>query len=55
MRTAYYVVDFQKSPSSDFIWSGTKIVRATSSPKVFFEVVDVLVEGFSLGVSSQKS
>ena len=33
----------------------TKIVRATSSAKAFFEVVDVLVEGFSLGVNSQKT
>ena len=33
----------------------TKIVRATSSAKAFFEVVGVLVEGFSLGVNSQKS
>ena len=30
-------------------------MRATSSAKAFFEVVDVLVEGFSLGVNSQKS
>ena len=30
-------------------------MRATSSAKAFFEVVDVLVEGFSLRVNSQKS
>ena len=30
-------------------------MRATSSAKAFFEVLDVLVEGFSLGVNSQKS
>ena len=30
-------------------------MRATSSAKAFFEVVGVLVEGFSLGVNSQKS
>ena len=30
-------------------------MRATSSAKAFFEVVDVLVEGFSLGVNSQKT
>ena len=32
-----------------------EIVRVTSSAKAFFEVVDVLIEGFSGGVSSQKS
>ena len=32
-----------------------EIVRITSSAKAFFEVVDVLIEGFSGGVSSQKS
>ena len=32
-----------------------EIVRVTSSAKAFLEVVDVLVEGFSWGVSSQKS
>ena len=30
-------------------------MRVTSSAKAFFEVVDVLIEGFSGGVSSQKS
>ena len=30
-------------------------MRVTSSVKGFFEVVDVLIEGFSWGVSSQKS
>ena len=30
-------------------------MRVTSSAKAFFKVVDVLVEGFSLGLSSQKS
>ena len=30
-------------------------MRVTSSAKAFFEVVDVLIEGFSWGVSSQKS
>ena len=30
-------------------------MRATSSAKAFFEVVDVLVERFSLGANSQKS
>ena len=32
-----------------------EIVRVTSSAKAFFEVADVFVEGFSWGVSSQKS
>ena len=32
-----------------------EIVRVTSSAKAFFEVVDVLIEGFSWGVSSKKS
>ena len=30
-------------------------MRVTSSAKGFFEVVDILIEGFSCGVSSQKS
>ena len=30
-------------------------MRVTSSTKAFFEVVDVLVEGFTWGVSSKKS
>ena len=30
-------------------------MRVTSSAKAFFKVVDVLMEGFSLGLSSQKS
>ena len=30
-------------------------MRVTSSAKAFFEVVDVFIEGFSWGVSSQKS
>ena len=30
-------------------------MRVTSSAKAFFEVVDVLIQGFSRGVSSQKS
>ena len=30
-------------------------MRVTSSAKAFFEVVDVLIEGFSRGLSSQKS
>ena len=32
-----------------------EIVRVTSSAKAFFKVVDVLIEGFSWGVSSHKS
>ena len=32
-----------------------EIVRVTSSAKAFFEVVDVFIEGFSWGVSSQES
>ena len=32
-----------------------EIVRVTSNAKAFFEVVDVLIEGFSWGVSSQRS
>ena len=32
-----------------------EIVRVTSSAKAFFEVVDVLIEGFSWGVRSKKS
>ena len=32
-----------------------EIVRVTSSAKAFFEVVDVFIEGFSGGVSSQES
>ena len=31
-----------------------EIVRVTSSAKAFFVVVDVLIEGFSLGVSSSE-
>ena len=32
-----------------------EILRVTSSAKAFFEVVDVFIDGFSWGVSSQKS
>ena len=47
----FCIVDFRlvNLTSEDFS------VRVTSSAKAFFEVVDVLIERFSWGVSSQKS
>ena len=46
----FCIVDFRlvNLTSEDFF------VRVTSSAKAFFEVVDVLIERFSWGVSSQK-
>ena len=51
-RTALFFFKADFNLRGDFFY---EIVRVTSSAKAVFEVVDVFIEGFSRGVSSQES
>ena len=51
-RTSLFFFKADFNLRGDFFY---EIVRVTSSAKAVFEVVDVFIEGFSRGVSSQES
>ena len=51
-RTSLFVCKADFNLRGEFFY---EIVRVTSSAKAVFEVVDVFIEGFSRGVSSQES